>query len=90
MRALDGKHVVIKAAANSGSQFYNYKGTSFVAPLALVVASYRFRVVDVGAFGGSSDGGVFAASAFRHLYPVQKTWVPCLRPLWQMRIFLSS
>lgn len=27
-------------------------------------ASYRFRVVDVGAFGRSSDGGILAVSLF--------------------------
>ncbi|XP_026667908.1 uncharacterized protein LOC113464110, partial [Ceratina calcarata] len=42
---LDGKHVVIEAPANSGSQYYNYKKTFSI---------------DVGGYGKSSAGGIFA------------------------------
>ncbi|XP_058625881.1 uncharacterized protein LOC131536777 isoform X4 [Onychostoma macrolepis] len=74
--AMDGKHVVIQAPHNSGSQYFNYKGTYSVVLLAVVDARYLFRVVDVGAFGRNSDGETLAASAFGQALWEEKLHLP--------------
>lgn len=62
--AFDGKHVVIQCPRNSGTDFFNYKGTFSVVLLALVDARYCFTYVNIGCQGRISDGGVFNNSSF--------------------------
>ena len=59
---IDGKHVVIRSPSNSGSLFYNYKGTFSVVLMALVDASYKFISVDIGSYGKQSDAGILSHS----------------------------
>ena len=60
--AVDGKHVVIQAPHNSGSQFFNYKGTFSLVLIAWVDADYRSLFVDIGDYSSQSDGAVFRNS----------------------------
>lgn len=54
----------MQAFGESGSQFFNYKGSHSIILLACVSAHYQFIFVDIGAEGRASDGGVLKNSSF--------------------------
>ncbi|KAK7907089.1 hypothetical protein WMY93_015701 [Mugilogobius chulae] len=60
--ALDGKLINITAPPHSGSQFFDYKKNFSINLMALVDAECKFLAIQMGDYGRSSDGGVFAAS----------------------------
>ncbi|XP_023228048.1 protein ALP1-like [Centruroides sculpturatus] len=74
--AIDGKHVVITAPANSGSLYFNYKKTFSIVLMAIVDANYKFICVDIGAYGKNSDGGIFSNSIIGKALPADTLNVP--------------
>jgi DDE superfamily endonuclease len=74
--ALDGKHVRVKAPPNTGSLYFNYKNYFSLVLLALVDASYRFLYVDVGGYGRTADGGIFANSSLSTALACNQLHVP--------------
>ncbi|XP_025159509.1 uncharacterized protein LOC112589650 [Harpegnathos saltator] len=74
--ALDGKHVSIICPKKAGSTYYNYKGFHSIVLLALVSATYKFLIVDIGAQGRHSDGGIFKNSAMGQRFYNNNMYLP--------------
>lgn len=81
--ALDGKHINITCPINAGSTFYNYKQEHSIALLALVDAYYKFIMIDVGAYGRNSDGGIYEKSLMGQRFARNELSVPPNEPLSQ-------
>lgn len=79
--AMDGKHVLIQAPFNSGTEFYNYKSTFSIVLFALVDADYNFIFVDAGCQERISDGGVFKDTILYRMIENKKLGLPNPEPL---------
>jgi len=62
--AIDGKHVIVQCFKNTGSAFYNYKGTYSTVLMGVCDADLRFTYVSIGSAGRESDGGIFQSLDF--------------------------
>jgi hypothetical protein len=60
--ALDGKHIMIKKPANSGSSFFNYKQTFSVVLMATVDEDCKLITIDVGSMERFSDGNIISSN----------------------------
>lgn len=84
--SIDGKHVVFQATFNSGSDYYNYKGTFSIVLLAVVDSDYKFIFANVGCQGRISDGGVFKNTSFYKKLVNNELNLPSDMPLLEQRI----
>ena len=79
--AIDGKHVIIQCPPRGGSMYYNYKKFHSIVLMAVVDASYKFIMVDIGDYGRLSDGSVFASCHLGHAIRNNLLNLPGPRPI---------
>lgn len=75
---IDGKHIMIQAPHNRGSEYFNYKGTHSIVLMAVCDSNYFFMLLDIGNYGRHSDGRVLANSRFCHAMEKGSLYLPDL------------
>lgn len=79
--AIDGKHVKIDPPLQSGSYYYNYKGTFSIVLMAVVDAHLRFIYIDIGTNGRISDSGVWNKCSLKARLDSGQLRLPAASPL---------
>ena len=82
--ALDGKYIVITAPWNSGSLYFNYKGTFSLVLWVLLMQIIDSFIVDIGDYGSNADGSVFKNSLFGQAFVNGQLNIPPPKPLPQL------
>lgn len=62
--AVDGRHCILQAPIDSGSDYFNYKQNFSIVLMGIADSNYSFLFADVGCQGRISDGGVLKNSVF--------------------------
>lgn len=60
--AIDGRHCELKCPPHAGSSCFNYLKYHSIVLLGVADAEKKFLIIDVGALGRQSDGGIFLAT----------------------------
>lgn len=68
-------------SANSGTEYYNYKGFFSIVLMAASDSNYNVIWANVGRQGRISDGGVFDNMKFKNLMISGQLKLPDSRPL---------
>jgi len=58
------ENIIVQCFKNTGSAFYNYKGTYSTVLMGVCDADLRFTYVSIGSAGRESDGGIFQSLNF--------------------------
>jgi len=74
--AIDEKHVEICKLPGTGSYYFNYKHLFNIVLMGIVNANNEFLMVDVGANGRVSDGGVFSNTLFCTMLKLKQLCIP--------------
>ena len=79
--AIDGKHIMLRAPPKSGTMYRNYKSQFSIVLMAVADAKYRFTLVDIGAYGSNSDGGVWKHSDIGQAFDNNELDMPVSAPI---------